>query len=214
MKMFRRWKATVRCDTQHWAAMSLFDMPWPTSSATWRSIGVSLSCVDGSRLRAVSPDARSSWRGAGGQRLGAQVLEGLQRGPQVGARVDAALRCGAGTPRTRGGSGPGRTVGRQGWAWCARAALEQGGRVAGFGEQGAAVVDGGQRPRPPGALGERDQLLHPDGGLFAVTGADGGVDAVEGDETAQRAQPDAGEVVQRGRGCRRRGRRGCLAPTA
>ena len=61
VKMFRRWKATVRGDTQHWAAMSLFDMPWRTRPATWRSIGVSISWVDGSRLRAVSPDARSSW---------------------------------------------------------------------------------------------------------------------------------------------------------
>jgi hypothetical protein len=34
VKMFRKWKATVRCDTQHLAAMSLLDMPWPTNSAT------------------------------------------------------------------------------------------------------------------------------------------------------------------------------------
>lgn len=33
----------MRCDTQHWAAMSLLDMPWLTSSATCRSIGVSFA---------------------------------------------------------------------------------------------------------------------------------------------------------------------------
>ena len=90
--------------------------------------------------------------------------------------------------------------------------LEQGGGVGGFGEQGAAVVDGGERPRPPGALGERDELLHPRRGLFAVAGADGGVDAVEGDETAEGAQPDAGEVVQRGRGVAVVGGAGALRP--
>ena len=57
----RRWNATVRGETQHWAAMSLFDKPVVTSCATFCSTGVSCKRVDGSRLRAVSPEARSSW---------------------------------------------------------------------------------------------------------------------------------------------------------
>ncbi len=57
-----------------------------------------------------------------------------------------------------------------------------------------------------------DQLLHPRRGLLAVAGADGGVDAVEGGEAAERAQPDAAEVVQRGPGVAVVGGAGALRP--
>ena len=60
-KTLRRWKATVRGEIQHCAATSLFDRPELTSWAILSSIGVSLTSVEGSRLRAVSPEARSSW---------------------------------------------------------------------------------------------------------------------------------------------------------
>jgi hypothetical protein len=61
VKQFRRWNATVRGETQHCAATSLLDMPWLTSWATFSSMGVNFTRVDGSRLRAISPAARSSW---------------------------------------------------------------------------------------------------------------------------------------------------------
>ena len=62
VKMFRRWNATVRGDTQHWAAMSLFDRPCADQLGDLAfHRGQRASRVDGSRLRAVSPDARSSW---------------------------------------------------------------------------------------------------------------------------------------------------------
>src|SRR6478735_3677399 len=56
----RRWKATVLGETQICAATSLLESPEDTSWATLSSIGVSLTRVEGSRLRAVSPEARSS----------------------------------------------------------------------------------------------------------------------------------------------------------
>lgn len=58
----RRWNATVRGDTQHWAAASLFDRPWLTSSATCSSIGVRFSARWTGLVCGLSPpDARSSW---------------------------------------------------------------------------------------------------------------------------------------------------------
>src|ERR671913_454681 len=54
-------RAAVRGEIQHWVATSLLDRPEVTSWAIWSSVGVSLTSVDGLRLRAVSPDARSSW---------------------------------------------------------------------------------------------------------------------------------------------------------
>jgi hypothetical protein len=57
--------------------------------------------------------------------------------------------------------------------------LEQFSRLLRLGEQGSAVVDGGQRPRPSGALGEGGQLVDPGGRLIAVAGAHGGVDPVD-----------------------------------
>src|SRR3954464_4913733 len=56
----RRWKATVREEIHSWLPTSLFDRPCATSFVTWSSIGVRAVRVDGSRLRALSPDARSS----------------------------------------------------------------------------------------------------------------------------------------------------------
>ena len=61
VKTLRRWNATVRGEIQHCAATSLLDIPEATSWAILSSVGVSATSVDGSRLRAVSPEARSSW---------------------------------------------------------------------------------------------------------------------------------------------------------
>ncbi|HZB20636.1 MAG TPA: hypothetical protein VE463_12455, partial [Blastococcus sp.] len=91
-------------------------------------------------------------------------------------------------------------------------ALEQGVGIGGFGDQGTAVVEHGQCPRPSGALGERGQRLHPPGCLFPVAGAKGGLDAVEGGKAADGAQPDAAEVVQRGAGVTVVGGAGALRP--
>jgi hypothetical protein len=82
--------------------------------------------------------------------------------------------------------GPGLVVGASaGLGVVSQGAVEQRRGCGGVGEQGAAVVEGGQRPRPPGAVGEAGQLLDPRRGLLPVTGPDSGVDAIEGGEPAQ-----------------------------
>ena len=170
----------MRGETQHWAAMSLFDMPWRTRSATWRSIGVSVQLGGRVTLAGGLPGRPQLLGGARGERFGAQVLERLERGPQVGAGVDAALGATQKLPVREVGAGPvvGPATG-VGVGVVGQRALEQGGCVGGFGEQGTSVVDGGQRPRPPGAVGERGQLFDPGRGLLVVAGPDGGLDAVD-----------------------------------
>jgi hypothetical protein len=58
----RRWKSTVRVLRNSCAATSRVCSPRATKRATWISCGVSFRTVDGSRLRAVRPAARSSSR--------------------------------------------------------------------------------------------------------------------------------------------------------
>ena len=74
------------------------------------------------------------------------------------------------------------------------------------------MVDAASAHGHPVPSANGDQLLDPHRGLFAVAGADGGVDAVEGGEATEGAQPDAGEVVQRGRGVAVVGGAGALRP--
>jgi hypothetical protein len=65
--------ATVRWGIQQCAATSVFDIPVLTSCASCRSIGVGPTEVDGSRLRAASPDARNTRVAQGDRRSSAQV---------------------------------------------------------------------------------------------------------------------------------------------
>ena len=91
VKMFRRWKATVRVRhpalggdvlVGHALADQLGDLALHRGELELR----------GRVAFAGGLPGRAQLLGrAGGQRLRAQVLERLQRGPQVGARVDAAL---------------------------------------------------------------------------------------------------------------------------
>ena len=60
VKTLRRWKSTVRGLTNSCAATSLFDSPYLTSWATCLSWGVKVASAPSSRLRTVSPEARSS----------------------------------------------------------------------------------------------------------------------------------------------------------
>ena len=86
----RRCASIVRGERKSWAATSLLERPCPTKRATWSSCGVSWSSVLGSRLRAVSPDARSSARARSAQRRRAERLERRERRAELLARVDAA----------------------------------------------------------------------------------------------------------------------------
>ena len=106
VKAFRRWKATVRGETQHWAAISLLDMPWLTSCGD-----LALHRGELEQCRRVTLAGRLSGRAqllgcSGDQRLGVQVLERLQRGAQVGARVDATLRAAQELAVREVGAGP------------------------------------------------------------------------------------------------------------
>ena len=121
--------------------------------------------------------------GAGGERLGAQVLERLERGAQVGAGVDAVLGAAQELAVREVGAGP-----------VVRAAAPVGSGVGVMGQGGSRTglvrrAGSASRARPwstaasahgqPGALGERGELLDPRCGLLVVAGADGGVDAVD-----------------------------------
>jgi hypothetical protein len=79
----------------------LVHRPWPTSPATWRSIGVGVSWVDGSRLRAVSRTLELWWRvRRAARRAGLRTSRGRRRWVAHALLVRAAAR------RRRGSAGP------------------------------------------------------------------------------------------------------------
>ena len=201
----------MRGDTQHWAAMSLFDRPWPDQSGDLAFHRCQGELGGRVALAGGLPGRAQLLAGAGGERLGAQVLERLERGTQVGAGVDAVLGAAQQLAVGEVGAGPVvRPAARFGVM--GEGGLEQGWRVGGLGEQGPPVVERGECPRPAGALGERGELLDPRCGLLVVAGADGGVDAVDRGQAVDGADPDAGEVVQGCAGVAVVGRAGALRP--
>ena len=80
----------VRRLRNSWAPISRLVPPSPTSWTIWSSWGVSWPSVLGSRLRAVSPVARSSAPARSAQGGGVQPLEALQGAAQVGPGLAAA----------------------------------------------------------------------------------------------------------------------------
>ena len=84
--------------------------PGATSWAILSSVGVSFTRVEGSRLRAVSPEARSSWfaRSASGRHAGPRTSPGRDAGAD-GRRRGVGL--GAATRRRKGACAPRRAGG-------------------------------------------------------------------------------------------------------
>ena len=121
--MLRRWKATVRGETQHWAATSLFDRPELTSWAILQLHRRQLDQGGGVALAGGLAGGAQLLGRPVGQRLGAQVLEGLQGLPKVPPGVDPALA--AAQPLPVGQLGPRRVERPTGAAWCARRLLEE-----------------------------------------------------------------------------------------
>ena len=123
LNTLRRWKSTMRGDTNSCAAASRLDTPRRTSTPTWRSCAVSSVAVETSR-RADSPEARSSgrpdrptvWRrrrrtaparcaGGCGRRPGAAFGAGIRRRPGAYGSVGlpprpTCRRVNRGIPRT------------------------------------------------------------------------------------------------------------------
>ena len=181
----RRWNATVRGETQIWAATSLLDSPEADQLGDLElhrgqlhqrgDVALAGSLAGGAQLlgRAV------------GERFGVQVAEGLQGAPQVLAGVDATL--GAAQPLAVGEVDAGLVQPATGALVVGQRVLRTAPRrLAGVASRhGAPVGDRGQRPRPAGGLGELGELVDPRAGQVGFAGSDGCVDALDGGHPGQ-----------------------------
>jgi hypothetical protein len=180
----------VRRLRNSWAPISRLVPPSPTSRMIWSSWGVSWLRVLGSRLRAVSPVARSSVAARSAHGVVPSRWEGLQRaaevGPGLAAPPDPAQRL---------------PVGQLDPCQVERAplALEQpqrllepfGGGVLGPEERPAA----GQLGQQLGAAGHGGQLLEGGEGAGGVVGH-----GVDGEEGAAGARAGGQQPLQAGQG--------------